>query len=366
MRRTEQSPAVEDRHPVRDAEPPHVLVWLVWVACALAVLQLATTPPAVLLVIGVAALVVNACGGRHGLARAFPPLVAAAAVFSLLRVVLTVLTTHGGGGVLATLPSVDLPALLGGFTVGGTVHRAVLLRSLTEGLVVVGVIAALTAFNAVVSHHELLRLLPRAFHELALVVTVALTFVPSTLTAVSAVKEADRARTGLDLPARRGWARRLGAVLETALEKAVLLSESMESRGFGHTGPGAAERRGSRLALTGLFSCAAAFGALLGRRPGLAVVLAAIGALALGAAVTVVSRARPRTGLPKRRVRRRDASLIAMSLLAAGGILTLSAGAGLRWDVSAHAMPPLPPAAVPFVLLLGAPAADALARGARR
>lgn len=356
------SPPVQPRPP-RSA---HVLVWLVWVACMLLVLQTATSPPAVALIIGVAALVVATCGGRDGLARAFPALVAFATAFAVIRVLLTILTTHGGDDVLVRLPSAQLPALLGGFTLGGTVHRAILLRSVTEGLVVVGIITSLAAFNAVVSHHELLRILPRAFHELALVVTLALTFVPTTLAAISAVREADRARTGLHLAGRRGWARRLAAVLETAMEKAVLLSESMESRGFGHTGPGNAERRASRFTLTGLLLCAAAFGAMVAGRQVPAVIAALAGAGLLAAAVTLVSRARPRTGLPRRRMTRRDGVVIGVLVAAAAGVVVLAAaGAEVTWDLRAQPLPPLPPLAVPLIILLAAPAADAM-RGAAR
>lgn len=347
---------------LRAARDPHVTVWLVWAVTGLVLLQAAPTPPAVLLLIGVSALVVETCAERPAPARAFPALLAAAACFAALRVALTALTTHGGTDVVAQLPSLQLPALLGGFTVGGAIHRAVVLRSLTEGLVVVGVIAVLAAFNAVVSHHELLRLLPRAFHELALVVTVAMAFVPSALAGISAVREGDRARTGLPVAARRGWARRLGAVLEHSMERAVLLSESMESRGFGHSGPGDAERRGSRLALLGLFACAAAFGAVVARRPGLALALGLGGVAALTAAVALVSRGRPRGGLRTRALQRGDVVLIALLASAAGGVLALRAAAPVRWDVHADALPPLPAALLPLLLLVAAPAVDALLR----
>ena len=56
--------------------------------------------------------------------------------------------------------------------------------------------AVFGAFNAIVSHYELVQSSPRAFHELGVVTTVALAFVPSTIESVSAVREADRARTG--------------------------------------------------------------------------------------------------------------------------------------------------------------------------
>ena len=97
--------------------------------------------------------------------------------FALLRVVLTALTTHGVGEVLFTLPEATLPRLLGGFTVGGTVELPVVLQAAAEGFAVVGVLAVFGAFNAVVSHHELVQATPRAFHEPGLITTVGLAFV---------------------------------------------------------------------------------------------------------------------------------------------------------------------------------------------
>src|SRR5688500_3211144 len=185
--RSDQTSRLPPRRTLPDVTVPgfapvrhHTVVWLVWAVSAVAALQLASGPFTVLLVIGVSTLLVETCAEHRGLAKAFPILVGAAAAFSLLRVALTALTTHGGADVLVRLPSFRLPVLLGGFSVGGTIERAVVMRSITEGLVVVGVIAALAAFNSVVSHHELLRLLPRALHAHSQVHRAAPASPPST------------------------------------------------------------------------------------------------------------------------------------------------------------------------------------------
>ena len=125
----------------------------------------------------------------HGLdtpyARAFPTLLGVGVVFASLRMLLTAVTTHGGPGpTLFTTPQFSLPDALGGFTVGGPIELPILLQSAMEGFVVVGVIAVFGAFNAVVSHYELVQSAPRAFYEIGLVVTVALAFVPSTIGAI--------------------------------------------------------------------------------------------------------------------------------------------------------------------------------------
>lgn len=349
--------------PARTTVRHHTVVWLVWAVSAVAAVQLAPGPFTVLLVIGVSALLVETCAEHRGLAKAFPVLVGAAAAFSLLRVALTALTTHGGADVLVRLPSFRLPALLGGFSVGGTIERAVVMRSVTEGLVVVGVIAALAAFNAVVSHHELLRLLPRAFHELGLVISVALAFVPSTLAAVTAVREADRARTGSTTVHKRRVLRTVGPVLETGLERALLLAESMESRGFARRVPGRVERRAGVLSLIGLLLLSGAFAGLLARRPALAAGLAAAGGAGLAIAVLVVSRAARGGRLRAAPMSARDRAMLA-AIVAAPLLLAwlATAGATLRWDVHASAYPPLPAAAAPVILLLAAPAVPMLSR----
>ena len=129
-------------------------------------------------------------------------LVGVGVFFAVVRTLLTVVTTHGVGDVLFTTPQFTLPQLLGGFTVGGPIELPVVLQSLAEGFAIVGVMAVFGAFNAVVSHSELVQSTPRAFYEVGLVVVVALAFVPSTLTAIADVREADRARTGwTDRPA---------------------------------------------------------------------------------------------------------------------------------------------------------------------
>ncbi len=110
-----------------------------------------------------------------------------------------------------------------------------------------GVIAVFAAFNAVASHYELVQSAPRAFYEIGLIVVVALAFVPSTIAAVVDVREADRARTGGRVVRRGRLLRQLVPVLESGLERAVNLAESMDSRGFAHGGaaPGNAPRAGS-------------------------------------------------------------------------------------------------------------------------
>ena len=125
---------------------------------------------------------------------------------------------------------------------GGPIEAEILLQAAAEGFVVVGVMAVFGAFNAVVSHYELVQSTPRAFYELGLVVTVALAFVPSTIQAIAAVREADRARTGGRVVRRGRLVRQAIPVLESGIERAVSLAESMDARGFAYGGASPLDR----------------------------------------------------------------------------------------------------------------------------
>lgn len=336
----------------------HAVTWLLWAVSAAACVQLAPNPLYVACVVAISALVVQVHAPGSGLSRAFPVLVAVGALFGLVRVALTALTTHGGSSAAFTLPEATLPRLLGGFTIGGSVEWAVVLQSAAEGLAIVGVMAAFGAFNAVVSHAELLQRAPRAFHEPGLVVTVALAFVPSTLGAVQSVREADRARTGGRVVRRGRLVRLIVPLLETGMERAVGLAESMDSRGFAYLGPAPGEHAAGWAGLVGLLGLGGSFVALVGRAHALAVVLGLAGAAALAAAVVLSSGGGRATRYRPRPFTLADWTVVAISL-AAPAALALLSGLGddtLRWSTSPLAFPEFAVLPALAVVLLAAPA----------
>jgi energy-coupling factor transport system permease protein len=326
-------------------------VWLVWAVAAAATVQLAPNPLYVTVVVAIAALVVQAHAADGPLVSAFPILLVAGLAFALLRLVLTVATTHGSGGaVLFTLPDATLPRLLGGFTVGGSVELPVVARAAAEGWAIVGVIAAFAAFNAVVNHHELVQAAPRAFYELGLAVTVALAFVPSTIAAVAAVREADRARTGGHVVRRGRLVRQVVPVLESGMERAVHLAESMDSRGFGRDTT-AGDVAAGWCGLASLLLLGGCFVALVGRANATAVALALCGAGALVAAVVLSSRATRRARYRPRRVTAPQWGLAAVAWLAPAVVVAahVAGDRTLAWPGDVLALPSV--SLVPLVAL---------------
>ncbi len=360
------------------AEELHSLTWLVWAMAAAASVQLAPSPVYVALVIAIAVVVVSAHGKGGQLASTFPVLVALGVIFALIRVALTVLTVHDVGSVLVTIPQATLPRLLGGFTVGGTVEAPVLWQAAADGLAVVGVVAAFGAFNAVVSHYELVQSAPRAFYEPGLVVIVALAFVPSTVAAVRSIREADRARTGGRVVRRGRLVRQLVPLLETGMERAVNLAESMDSRGFGHLGASPSDRHAAACGVVALLALAGSFVALVGSARGLAAGLALSGVVALVAAVVLASSGQGRARYRPRLLTFKDKGLM-MAIVAAPVALFWLSSAGedtLRWTADPLRLPSFNPLValalgllclpVLFVRAPGFDEADGLARPPER
>jgi energy-coupling factor transport system permease protein len=317
--------------------------------------QLAPSPVYVALVVGIAWVMVEAHAPDGPYRRAFPALVTLGIVFGLVRVAMAAFTTHNGINVWFTLPQATMPDVLGGFTVGGSVEGDVVLQAAAVAFTIVGVMAVFGAVNAIWSHYELVQAMPRAFHVFGVVLTVALAFVPATVESLRAVREADRARTG-GRPVRRGRTlRSILPVLERGMERAVALSESMDSRGFGHQEPTRADVEAGWYTVVALVATFTAFLALVGRATTLAIVAGLLGAALLTVAVVRSSRGLTRHAYRRRPFTGADALVTATVVLAplALGALNLAGNDTLAWYAAPVAWPRFDPlVAVTLVPLL--------------
>lgn len=183
----------------------HPGAWIMW-SLGAAVATMTTTSPFYLAIVFASAWVVHASHQRAGVeARSFR-------IFLIVG--------------LVTLATRTLLVLLGPVT-AGSVALAFL-----EGLRLAVLLGVFGAFNSVADPYGVLKLAPRRFHEAALAAALALSIAPRTIASVARVREAQQMR-GIKV---RGW-RALPAlavpVLETGMEEAVVLAESMDARGHG-------------------------------------------------------------------------------------------------------------------------------------
>lgn len=216
------------QRPARGWLPIHPLAWLAWLAAAATALSLARNPlylGAVLLCI---ALVAQALRPQ---AKA-PPLPFSPLRFGLLIVVASALfnalTSHFGATVLFRLPG-WLPLIGGPITLEGLVFGAL------NGLALAGFLAAFTVLNQALPTHTLIRLIPRAFYPVAVVVSIAVAFVPTTLAQFQQIREAQMVR-GHQVRGLRDWLPLFMPLFVGGLERAMQLAEAMTARGFASAG----------------------------------------------------------------------------------------------------------------------------------
>jgi energy-coupling factor transport system permease protein len=241
-----------------------------------------------------------------------------------------------------------LPLVAGPVTVEGLVYGA------TSGLELGTIYALFYVFNQVTAVHDLVRLAPRAFHEVGIVVSIALTFVPETTRAFERVREAQAVR-GHQL-------RRVGDFLPIvvplvvgSLERSTGLAEAMVARGYGAVAERAQPARLQALLAAGLALQLVGWLLFLAspsvRPVGAASLL--LGALALAAALRLAGRAAPRTSYRARRWGWRDS---AICLAVAAGLLLFLSGADHYSPYPSIAAPPFEPLVGLGVLLFLAPA----------
>jgi energy-coupling factor transport system permease protein len=239
-------------------------------------------------IIAVTGFVVNARRSRSAWGNAYRLLLIFAAVSVVFTVLLQmILGTRVPGHVLFTLPRWDLPSWTAGLSVGGPVTAESQLSAFTAGLRLAALMACFGAGNSLAHPGRLLKLVPAALYELGVAVVVALTLIPQLTESVGRVRNAQRLR-GRSITGLSGLRSLIVPVLSEALERAISIAASMDSRGYGRRAavPAAKRRTINTLLLVGL--CAALVGSYFIIDPAgdhTAGVLALVGgtALAIGA-----------------------------------------------------------------------------------
>jgi energy-coupling factor transport system permease protein len=339
----------------------HPGAWWLW-AASLVVVALRTTNPLLLgLVLAVCAFVVASRRSDAPWAGSFAGAVKLGVVVIAIRMVFPVLFGNRiPGTTLFTIPEVTLPAWAAGVSIGGPVTAEMLVAAFYQGLRLAVVIACVGAANSLCSPYRMLRALPSALYEAGVAVTVALTFAPQLSVTARRVREARRLR-GRPTRGPSAWRGSMLPVLEGALERAVALAASMDSRGYGRHGqaPVAVRRAAAALTLGGLVLAGlGAYGVLDPRAPFVLRAPAAVaGGLALAVALALGGRRSDRTRY------RPDPWAAAEWCVAASGAAAVLAsivagrlGTGLDPSVYPLEVPQLPVVAAVGVLVAALPA----------
>jgi energy-coupling factor transport system permease protein len=205
----------------------HTYAWLGWLMAVLVSLS-ATRNPLYLILILLCLAIVYLHISRFRGSSSVP---ISPWRFSLVVVTLTTLfnalTSHFGETILFNIPG-NIPLLSGAITLEAMVYGT------TNGLVLSGFFAGFLVVNQALPVRALLRLVPRAYYPVAVVISVAVTYIPATQRQLIQIREAQAIR-GYRPSGLRGWLPLLMPLLVGGLERALALSEAMTARGFAST-----------------------------------------------------------------------------------------------------------------------------------
>jgi energy-coupling factor transport system permease protein len=157
-----------------------------------------------------------------------------AAWIIMLATIFNALTSHYGTTLLFIIPG-NLPLISGNVTLEAIVYGA------TNGLVLTGMLVSFSVLNLALPVREMISLVPRAFYPLAVVASIAVTYLPITLRQFRQIREAQAIR-GHQMRTLRDWLPLWIPLLVGGLEHAMQLAEAMTARGF--ASPRSLERGG--------------------------------------------------------------------------------------------------------------------------
>lgn len=205
----------------------HPLAWVAWLSAVLAILSITHNPWYLLLVLAWITLLTLVLPPTAEI----PPAPVSPLHLGLLLIGLSALfnglMVHFGSTVLFKLPEL-LPLI------GGAVTLEALVYGLLNGLILTAIFAAFSLVTRALPVHALIQLIPRAFYPVAIVVSIAITFVPITLRQFQQIREAQTVR-GHRLRGLSDWLPLLLPLLIGGLERALQLAEAMTARGFAST-----------------------------------------------------------------------------------------------------------------------------------
>lgn len=155
-----------------------------------------------------------------------------ACIALLLRMFIAILfSIPEQGKVLFTIPRIKLPEWLAGIFLGGDVTQERLQFVLLESLTIFALVVAIAAASSLANPKQTLRALPGVLHEAGVALIIATTLIPHFVMSVKRIRQARALRGDEE---RFGFKKTLVPLFEEALERALILAESMEARGYGH------------------------------------------------------------------------------------------------------------------------------------
>lgn len=204
--------------------------WLIWFLAALTVVFLAKNPFYLGLVVFIITMVFFIFRTKGEDNKIWKTYVRAGLILIFLSIIYNTFTVHYGDTILFSLNH-KIPVIGGNITLEAIIYGALF------GIVFLSMLCLFAVLSVVTDSYRILRLTPSVLRETAVIISIAMNFVPQTISQAREIKEAQLIRgvnfNGGVIKKVRNYSAMLLPVLITGLERALTVSESMDSRGFG-------------------------------------------------------------------------------------------------------------------------------------
>ena len=200
----------------------HTWSWLSWLIAGLIIVSTTRNPLYLLLLILVLFII------QSILAKKESHLPISTIKFSIsvlfLSSVLNAFISRFGETILFKIPG-HIPLISGSVTLEAILFGAI------NGLVLIAMFTLFTIINAVIPVQDMVRLIPHALHPIAVVTTIALTFIPAMQQQFRTIQDAQAMR-GQRLHKLSDWLPLFIPLLIGSLERAMQIAEAMTARGY--------------------------------------------------------------------------------------------------------------------------------------
>jgi len=233
-------------------------VWVLWLLAALLPAILTKNPIYLLIIILAVGVNYTTLDTKSPTVQGWRAFLYFGLVLVLISTAFNILFVRAGMTHLFTLPELNwnVTTKTGQITVmqlGGKITLESLIYGLSTGLALMAILLIFATFNTQVDHYQLLRSTPRFLYQSAIVMSIAITFIPHMVIAQREIREAQTLR-GHRFRRIRDLLPLFVTLLAEGLERSLTLAESMEARGFSSL-PGG-RRTSTHLFMKGLIALA--------------------------------------------------------------------------------------------------------------
>ena len=218
--------------------------WIVWLITSLIVISSTRNPLYLGLILLIQLFTYYALLGSTAGQQAFVSPLKFTVFIVLTAALFNAIISHFGATVLFVIPG-RLPLISGPVTLEALVYGAI------NGLVLSTMLVTFSVLNSALPVRALIHLIPQAFYPVAIVTSIALTFLPATSRQLEQIREAQAIR-GHQLKGLRDWLPMVMPLLVGGLERAMQLSETMTARGFASSDEGLIKPKYRLVMLAGL------------------------------------------------------------------------------------------------------------------